>query len=256
MSFNNWENKEKEEKIGNTSLLTKIQSEKSIQNINKDRGINKKKLNKYLSYLTVFKVKEFFKNVQMVNKKHTNGQNPNEKEIKIVSSKYVNEYNGKDITKKGDYLIKEERKNSREASEERNNCYIQFFVGKRNASSSKEKKHFHRNYILKSELYKKTGNEEKTNVNIFPLKKNITQENQYYNYYYNNLKEYILPKFSEIKDDEKKSNKNEGDYIQIYNKNNSKNEILINKQNNNYIKKEFKSSDEIMIVKKITIFRI
>ena len=46
MSFNNWEKKEKEEKIENTSLLNKIQSEKAIQNIiqiDKDReGIYKK----------------------------------------------------------------------------------------------------------------------------------------------------------------------------------------------------------------------
>ena len=227
MSFNNWEKKEKEEKIENTSLLNKIESEKAIQNIiqiDKDReGIYKKKRNNYSSYLTVFKDKEFSKNsnIQIVNKRHTNnGQNPNRKDIEIVSSKYVTDYNEKDITKKGDYLIKEERKNSKEAIEEKNNHYIKFFVSKRNASSSKEKKHFYRNYILKSELYKKTGNEEKTNVNIFTLKKNITQKNQYYNYYYNNLKEYkeSLPDFSEIKDDKKKSNKNEGDYIQINNK--------------------------------------
>ena len=271
MSFNIQENKEKEEKEEkeekkeNTPLY-KIQFEKEIQNISKiDKGINKRKCNNSFSYLPVFKDKEFFKNVN-IQKVHTdNIKNQYKKyNISVISSlKYATDYNEKDIIKKGEYLIKYERNNSKEATDERNNRDIkrQFSIGKRNASSLKEKKRFYRNYIPKSELHKvnkKTENEQKTKVNIFTLK-NKPQENQIYNYYYNNLKEFkeSLPKFLEIKDDEKKLNKNEGLYIQINKNNNAKKKILQktnNKQNNNFIKKEFKFSDELMIVKKNDCF--
>ena len=157
MSFIIKENKEKEEKKDNSPRLDALKFEKIIQNIieiNKDKDIDKRKRNNSFSYLIMFKDKESFKNtnIQILKKK-----TPYKIHINVIPSlKYIIEYNEKDINKEVENLIKEKNKTSYDAKDEINYCDIKrrLFFGKRNTSSSKEKKSFCRNYILKSELYK------------------------------------------------------------------------------------------------------
>ena len=201
MSFISEINIEKEESKENKEKKEHPQKEifkriiENIIEIDIERDINKKKSNSFF-YLKVFKNQEFFKNIQIINKKHTDDiAAPYKRQILIISSlKYVTEFEDKKDDKKQTNLSQENKEQSKDVKKgndldkSKNHPAI-----KRNSSSSKFKTSFCRNFILKSELYKnykkklEENEKKKNNIKIFSKNRMKPEENQTYNYYYNNI---------------------------------------------------------------------
>ena len=247
MSFSSEMNNEKEENNENKEKKEHKQKEifkKIIENIIEidiEKDFIKKKSNSFF-YLKVFKNQEFFKNIQIINKKHTDDiATPYKRQFLIISSlKYVTDLEEKKDAKKQTNLSQENKEESKDLKKDNDLDKSQNHLAiKRNSSSSKLKTSFCRNFILKSELYKnykkKLEENEKKKNDIKIFKKIKPEENQTYNYYYNNINNLkdnktIFYNNYENSENEIKNKKREKEIYKTNNNDNKTNQIYLPKK--------------------------